>query len=80
MLCTGGGVDTEAHFPNLPPPWPPCRNRSYKVPAGVVFLFKGTLTHGQFRMPSNAPPRRYYGTMEIGVLIRPALMSRWNHT
>ena len=23
LLCGGGGGDTEAHFPNPPPPWPP---------------------------------------------------------
>ena len=48
-----------AHFPNPPPPWSPCRNHSYRVPAGVVLLFKGTMTPGHFRLPCSAPPRPY---------------------
>ena len=59
-----------AHFPNPPPYWLPCRNHSYRAPAGVVLFFKGTMTPGHFRLPCSAPPRPYRGTMEIGVSIR----------
>ena len=71
-IALQGAADMNAHFPTPPPPrhWSSCRNDSYRVPAGVVLLFKGTITTGHFRLPCSAPARPYGGTMDVGVTIR----------
>ena len=65
-----------AHFPNPPPPWSPCRNHSYRVPAGVVLLFKGTMTPGHFRLPCSAPPRPYRALVFCQWQMRPQAVGR----
>ena len=77
LLCMGGG-GMNAHFPNPPPPWSPCRNHSYRVRGGGTFVqgYDDPRSLPAAMQRSNQALPRHHGDWRLNQ--KPTLMSHQN--